>query len=304
MKHIYKILVLTSILFIGCTKTKKEAASLPEKLSDETSQTKDTTEGDVSKESSEVLKNTDGKSASKNLLESPRLPAVIRAENNTSLSFQSSGVITDINVKAGDFVKLDQVIALLDDTNEALSVESAKLELKSKHIVFNQVQKKYQSYLSLSKTGALSQIALEDEENNFKLAKIAYEASAISLKAKEFALKQTRLTVPFDGVVTKSYKSLGDFVTPGTSVFDIVQSDDFSVYAQVPVAYFGKMKVGMTFGLINPLNEQKGKMTIQKVIPVIDTESHSFDIYGKVDGLSKNFVPGMYVEIILPSSRY
>ena len=121
----------------------------------------------------------------------------------------------------------------------------------------------------------------------------------MNLKAKKYSLKLTQLTAPFEGVISNSYKSLGDFVTPGTTVFDLVQTTDLSVFAQVPVAFFGKFKTGMIFSIINPLNGDKGNMTIQKVVPVIDTQSHTFDIYGKINELTHSFFPGMYVEIIL-----
>lgn len=291
MKNIFKIcFIITLVLLQSCTKTKKEVAVLSDKPPVTAVAEKVTTQETAIPAPTKTPRiNT----------ESPRLPAIIKAENVSGLGFQVSGIIKKLNVKAGDEVKKNQILASLDSTLAGLDKENAKIDLASKEVTFHQVERKYTSYSSLFKTGVLSKITFEDEENNYKIAELNFESAKLNLKAKEYALQLTSLTAPFDGVISKSYKSLGDFTTPGSSVFDLVQTNDLSVFAQVPVAFFGRIRTGMIFSILNPLTEQTGNMTVQKVVPIIDTQSRTFDIYGKINEAAHNFFPGMYVEIIL-----
>lgn len=232
-------------------------------------------------------------------LRAPRLPAVIKAENASSITFQVSGIITKINVKAGDVVKKGELLAVLDSTEAQLALEIAKSDAESKKIMLQQEEKKYASYSALFKSGSLSKITYEDEENTAKLAKLNYESAQNNVKVKEQILQFTKIVAPYDCVISKSYKSLGDFVTSGTTVFDIVQMNNLSVFAQVPFALFEKIKIGKTFFISNPINKQKTTMVVEKIVPVIDSQTRTFDVYGKISNPSSVFIPGMYVEIIL-----
>ncbi len=285
---------------IGCTKTKTKVATLPDTQFIETvSQKVDETKKLILQTAETQNTLVHAKEIKSQQLTLPRISAIIQPENNSVLSFQMSGLITEIKVKAGDFVKKNQVLASLDHTNETLAVQNSKFDLESKQLLSQQAKNKYSRYFSLFKKKTVSQSAYEEVENEFKLSKLNDNSAAINLKSKEYALQLTQLTAPFDGVITKSYKSLGDFTTIGAAVFDLVQSNDFSVYAQVPVAFLGLIKVGMIFSILNPMNAQKETMTVQKVVPVIDPQSHTFDVYGKINDIKNTFVPGMYVEIIL-----
>lgn len=284
MQNFFKIFIGIILILTGCTKTKTDLAVL-------------SANPPVSAVQEIDIDQLSGESQSKT--EFLRIPAIIKSEYSSAVGFQTSGMIAKLNVQVGDFVKQNQELASLDFTAASLDLENAKLDLENKTIAFKQTQKRYTRSLALFKSGNLSKVALEDEENNFKISKINCESSEVNLKAKNHALQLTKLTAPFDGLITKSYKSLGDSTHAGAPVFDLMQIHNLSVFAQVPAAYFNKIKIGMMFSLFNPLNDETGSITIQKVIPVIDAQTHTFDIYGKINEITNNFVPGMYVEIIM-----
>lgn len=277
---------LLAVVLTGCSKKQATLAKLPEPIKTESNKPEKTNEP--------IIENIQTPQE-----DAPRLPAVIKAENKSSIGFQTSGVISKIYVQPGDVVKSNAVLAALDSTTPQFDLENAKLELETKKIVYEQAKKKYERFTNLSHTGALSKASLEDEENNYKIALLNLSSAETSLKAKEFALTLTKLNAPFDGVISKSFKSIGDFVSSGTPLFEIVQNNDLSVYAQVPVSYFNKFKVGMIFSFSNPITQQSGQMTIHKIVPVIDDQSHTFDIYGKINSSIQTFAPGMFVEINL-----
>lgn len=309
MKKQILIIISTVLLSVsGCIKNKKDMIVLDETKIQENKQTPENIDLQKSAKESEQTNNQDEvqeigatqqKGKSLHSIESPRLPAVVKSENSSSISFQISGIITKINVKAGDVVKRDQLLAVLDSTDASLALENAKIDSESKKIIYQQEAKKYESYLSLFKNGSLSKVAFEDEESNAKLAKLNYESAENNVKTKEQSLKLTRITAPFDGVVSKSHRSLGDFVTPGTQVFDVVQMNDLVIFAQVPFEFFGKITAGMILKTFNPINREQTKMEVQKIVPIIDAQTRTFDIYGKITDTNPTFTPGMYVEIIL-----
>ena len=100
-------------------------------------------------------------------------------------------------------------------------------------------------------------------------------------------------------MVSQLYKSLGDFVAPGQNVFDVVQLNQYSIYAQVPVSLYRNFKVGMKFTISDPLTKDHGTIIIKRMVQIFDTRSRTFDVYGQVETFSKKLLPGDYVEILL-----
>ncbi|RKJ28893.1 biotin/lipoyl-binding protein, partial [Butyricicoccus sp. 1XD8-22] len=84
------------------------------------------------------------------------LTGQIEAENEVSILPSASGEITAIYVKKGDVVKVGQVIAQLDNTNELNAVKQAEISVKQAQLSLEDAQK--------SKSDALKNIELQLEQ--------------------------------------------------------------------------------------------------------------------------------------------
>ena len=70
-------------------------------------------------------------------------------------------------------------------------LKSAKIDLETKQIAFDQAQKKYDRYLAQFKAGIWSEGALEIEKNNFELTRLNYESSQTNLKVQSLRVIYT-----------------------------------------------------------------------------------------------------------------
>ena len=121
---------------------------------------------------------------------SPRMqfPAVAAAADRSELAFRVSGEITQINVKPGDMVKKDQVLASLDTTDYQLSLDDAQTRYKLARSQFDRAAK-------LVKTGSLAQSQYDELKAQRDIAKADFDLTALKLSF-------TRLLAPFDGVIS------------------------------------------------------------------------------------------------------
>ncbi len=66
----------------------------------------------------------------------------IQAQQNVSLAFATSGKVTSINVKVGDFVRKGQTIATIDNRTALASIAAAQEKVTADQIVLNNLQAK------------------------------------------------------------------------------------------------------------------------------------------------------------------
>lgn len=249
---------------------------------------------DAQNQKNRDLKNT---TADNNIV--PIIPAILKAENQSALSFLTNGRITNIYYRAGEKVKQGQILASLEDNNALIDVKTAKIDVDLKKLAFEQQQKNVERLEKQFSSGIINTATLDKEKNTLKTKELEYQSAKASLEGKEYILKSTKITSPFEGIITKVEKSVGDYVTAGTAIFQITEAKNYKIYAQIPVTYISKFKTGMKFSFQEPISKVKGEAEIKRVVSVIDSSSKTFDIYADILQVSEKLIPGVYLEIKL-----
>ncbi|KAB8030787.1 efflux RND transporter periplasmic adaptor subunit [Fluviispira multicolorata] len=232
----------------------------------------------------------------------PRIPASVKAENQSSIGFLTSGTINNIYVKAGDEVKQGQLLASLAEKQASIDVRSAQIDVENKKLLLEQQEKKLLRITQQQKNGIVNLVTLENEKINTKAAILNLKNAQTNLESKEFILKSNKLYAPYSGVISKLFKNVGDFLSEGTPALQITQMRNLMLFAQMPITYFNQMKVGLHFEVINPISGDKGIAVIKRIVPVIDQSTRTFDVYAEVKNYSGRLVPGSFLEINLKSN--
>lgn len=204
------------------------------------------------------------------------------------------GLIGKVYVQRGDPVKTGQVLVELESSAERSAVESAKfraqmdgriitsknrLEYATKKFNrLNELQK--QNYIPAQQRDeaeAEMRIAssdLRDAMENQELAKIEYQR-AVNL------LNLRTLRSPFNGVVVDRMLNPGDLAEAGTGrkpVLKLAQIDPLRVEVVLPLAAYGKLRVGMTGQVIPEGLGGRHAATITVVDRVFDAASGTFGV--------------------------
>jgi len=292
-------------LFISCVKNTK--VSLPEETKNTSNDSKqEATANSVPKLepknhniTTEITNETQAINTSLESENVPRIPAYIKAENQSAIGFSISGSITNIYFRAGDEIKQGQILASIEDNQAIIDVKTARIDVSVKKLAFEQQEKNTQRMEKQYKSGIVNLAALEKEKNILESKNLEYQSAQVTLAGKEFTLKLTKIMAPYTGVITKVEKSIGDYVSTGISVFQITQSKNNKLFAQIPITYFNQLKVGMKLEVRNPNTNNNGEAIIKRVVPVIDTTTKTFDIYADITSFTEKLAPGVFLEIKL-----
>jgi RND family efflux transporter MFP subunit len=124
--------------------------------------------------------------------------------NETVLSFKTSGIIGSLKVKEGDFIKKGQLLSTLNLTEIETQVAQAKYG-------FEKAERDYQRANNLYKDSVAT---LEQLQN----AKTALDLATQQYSAARFNLTHSRIIALEDGYVLKKLASEGQYISSGTPV--------------------------------------------------------------------------------------
>lgn len=159
-------------------------------------------------------------------------PALVVASKENPVSFRVPGVIEDMNVDNGQFLKKGETIAKLDSRDYQTTIRATKKRLDASKNVYEaskaiseNAKKQYERVNKLYETKSISK---KDYDNALAAMKSTYssELAALStyqsiqneLKITKDKLKDTTLKAPYSGYVAYKFLEEGSVVIPGTPV--------------------------------------------------------------------------------------
>jgi membrane fusion protein, multidrug efflux system len=154
----------------------------------------------------------------------------VDTKENIMISPEYSGILTQVNVKAGQRVNKGQILARIDDGG--MSSQLAQVETQ----------------LALAKTTFEKQKNLWDQkigsEIQFLQAKTSMESQQKAVAQIKSQLNKTLVIAPFSGTIDEVLIEKGKVVAPGMNLFRIVNLNNMYVTANVPENYIEQLKLG------------------------------------------------------------
>ncbi len=124
-----------------------------------------------------------------------------------NLSFKIGGVIAEISVDEGDYVKEGQVLASLFLSEIDAQVDQASAQVEK-------LERDLNRFENLRADSAATLQAVQDLETGLQVAQSA-------LAIAEFNRSYSQIIVPFNGRILKKYVEAGELINPGTPVFTL-----------------------------------------------------------------------------------
>lgn len=197
------------------------------------------------------------------------------SNNDARIAAEVSGRLIEV-ANVGDAVKQGEVIAKIDDTVISLELRALRATVDSARHNHQFLKKEVERKQQLARENLSSQTDLDQTLNDRNIAKATLaEAQARVAQAKQ-RLDYTRIVAPFSGVVTRRLSKLGEVVSNGTEVIQLVQTSDLEITAQVPLTAYPFLQPGNVLEVNSPLGQVNAK--IRAVVPVADTRSHLMEL--------------------------
>jgi RND family efflux transporter MFP subunit len=189
---------------------------------------------------------------------------IINVDVLATVGAKIPGRIESVLVNEGDFVRVGQVVATLEDTDIRRVLQRSQAQLKvarmtaqARRATKYQTARAWEREKHLVATGAVSQEEADQYEERDRTAAGAVGAAEAEIGAAEaevqlqrFNLSQTRIFSYVNGVVTDRPKRSGDAIVPGETVLTVADPKVTLVEAYLDQRFAGNIKAGQTATVI------------------------------------------------------
>lgn len=202
----------------------------------------------------------------------------ILGDENVLATPQAPGVVTNVNVKAGQHVNRGQVLATLD----AAAIEQ---QVKGLDVQLTLTKSLYEKQKNLFAQNIGSEIQLMQ-------AKAAYEGAQKQKEALQAQRNMYRIISPINGTVDNVSLKTGDMASPGMTGIRVVSFDDLKAEANLGENYIGKVKQGDPVNIIFPDLNDSIQTKVSYVGRQVDPVSRAFLVQIRL-GNNKKIYPNM-----------
>jgi RND family efflux transporter MFP subunit len=241
------------------------------------------------------------------------IPAEFRPYLQVELHAKVSGYVDQINVDIGDKVKAGQLLARLevpelrDELARAQAAQQrAEADFKDAHLVYTRLLAVDKAHPNL-----VAQQELDAAEAKDATTGAAIAASKAEVQRDQTLLAYTRITAPFDGVITHRYADPGSLIQAGTasdtqSMPLVRLSDNYHLRldAAVSVEYVKDIQLGDQVEVrVNSLSGKTFAGTISRFSRKVDQATRTMITEVEVPNPDLELVPGMYATIVFRVQR-
>lgn len=219
---------------------------------------------------------------------SNRLQAVgnIRALESISIRPEVAGKLVAIQAVEGQSVAAGSVLFRLDDAiaradlNEALA--AVKISERNRPRIIELLGKQLISRADADEALANSEIA---------------SAKYASAKAR---MDKTQIRAPFEGVVGLRQVSIGEFVTAGQALVELVRLDPIEVEFDVPESMAGRLHEGQSVTVsTDAFAGESFNGSVTAVAPSVSVSRRSITVRARLQNAEKKLKPGQFAQVTL-----
>jgi len=166
--------------------------------------------------------------------ETDRYFGSVQARYEVDQAFRVGGKVVSRNVDVGQKVRQGDLIAVLDNTDYKLAVETAQHQLAAAEAQARQAQSDRQRLNALKDDGSVSPSDEEKAQSGAQTTRATAEAEARKLELARNRLQYTTLRASQDGVVTNVKFEVGQVVAEGQPIVSIAKEAEPEIVVNVP----------------------------------------------------------------------
>lgn len=224
--------------------------------------------------------------------------------NHATIAAEVGGRITALYVDDGAPAARGERVLEIDPERRNLEVRAASAGDKEAKAALVEAQRAAERLVKLFKSNVASKADLDKAETALELARSRVEAASARLAETQRAQRDAEVTAPFDGMVAQRYVSVGEFVQPGTRLFELVALDPIEVEFRVSEIDSSRVKPGQVVGVrVAPYPDEVFQATVTVVAPTIDPATRTLRVKGTLPNPETRLRPGLFARADLGVAR-
>ena len=164
------------------------------------------------------------------------LDGALQAMRQATLASQVGGNLVSLSVKAGDRVRVGQLIAQMDERESVAALQRSDAGMAQAQAEARNARQAAERSRSLRAQGFVSQAALDQAETALLAAQAGQQQAEAGRSQALLQRGFARVLAPFDAVVLATHLDVGDLATPGRAIATLYAPGALRAVVMVPVS--------------------------------------------------------------------
>lgn len=210
--------------------------------------------------------------------------ATLQAELEAQLISEVPGTVLELLVEEGDSVKKGQLLARLDAAHSRLQLREAEADLQRRRNDVDRGEKLLDRKLIAA---TLQDQAVSD-----------YAVRRADVDLARVVVNKAEIRAPFDGVITRRWIKQGQLLQANDAVFDMANFSDLRADLRVPERDAAALAAGQPVSFtVDALANRQFEAKVERVAPVVDSDSGTVKVTVRVDNRDKTLRPGLFTRM-------
>ncbi len=193
------------------------------------------------------------------------------------LSPSVGGLIERIDVDAGDRVEAGEIIVALDRELDNLALERERAEETQARSALEDSRRRLREAEEMGPEKGIAETQIKSLRAEVARDDAALKAASAAARQQEAIVRRHDVRAPFSGVVSERHAEVGEWVSPGDGLVELVATDGLRFDFRVPQSYYTSVRETTRVELtLDALPEHVIPGRIQAIVPVKDPGARTF----------------------------
>jgi membrane fusion protein, multidrug efflux system len=214
----------------------------------------------------------------------------LRSDESVQVASEIAGRIEAISFTEGGTVNAGDVLVKLDDDLAQAEVADAKAR-------FDLAEANYERAKKLSRTGNVTEKAIDEAAATFETARAAVELQRVRLSKHV-------IKAPFPGRVGIRKVSPGAFIAIGTAIVNLEKIDVLKVDFKLPELFLPSVTIGQTVDvLVDALPGRTFTGEIYAIDPQVDVNGRALALRARLPNADNVLRPGLFARVLVKGKQ-
>ena len=217
--------------------------------------------------------------------------ASVEADRDAQIFPRTTAMIEEMRVEEGDYVKRGDVLAVLENDEEEVTLARAEAIRDARKQEFDRSAAMLEGQL-------ISEVDHEAKERELIMARADWESAKV-------AFDKTTIRAPFSGTITERHQNVGNMARPGDALFTLVDLNTLLIYTHLPEMEWSHVAPDQQVILeTETLPDGTFNGTIHRVSSIINPKNGTFKVTIRIDDPGWRLKPGMFVKVTILADQH
>jgi len=229
-----------------------------------------------------------------------QLPGIVRPGKRAFLSTRIAGTLISVTREPGERVVTGELLATIDAREIQAAIAAAEEKVLAAESAVRQARLDSKRLQRLYQEDLIARVRTERARVKLNELEAQQQAAKSALDAQRANLSYSRLTAPFDGVVSETLADSGSFVGPGQPLLVLEERQQMRIDVPVSLDQANSLVPGQSLSLIAGPDKEMLKARLVSVIPALTDTGTGQRLRLALDAETATLAPGEVVSVVVP----